>query len=108
MNPLAYTMRIPSVQLRSINFRLSRSYLLSGSGDWGIPCGTHGNSEADVAVPDRRVVTATIRRPAIRGQVVPTAATEHAVTPKQPVPRVGLPRRPKSEEAASSVRPGIG
>ena len=108
MNPLAYTMRIPSVQLRSFNFRLSRSYLLSGSGDLGIPCGTHGNSEADVAVPDRRVVTATIRRPTIRGQVVPTAATEHAVTPKQPVPRVGLPRRPRSEEAASTVQPGIG
>lgn len=35
---------------------------LSASGDLGILCGTHGNSEADVAVPDRRVVTATIRR----------------------------------------------
>ena len=30
-------------------------------------------------VPVRRVVPVTIRRPAIRGLVVPTAATVHAV-----------------------------
>ena len=33
INPLAYTMRIPSVHLGSFNFPLSRSYFPSASGD---------------------------------------------------------------------------
>lgn len=39
---------------------------------------TQGNTQAEVAVPVRRVVLATVRRPAIRGIVNPTAASEHA------------------------------
>ena len=41
--------------------------------------GIQGNAEAEVVVPVRRVVPVPVRRPTIRGLVVPTAATVHAV-----------------------------
>ena len=78
MNPLAYTMRIPSVQLRSFNFRLSWNLLavrLRRLGDSGW---TQGNAKAEAAAAVNRHAPVAVRRPAIRGLAAPTAAPVHA------------------------------